>query len=69
MIHTPNKPGRPYRGDHVWTALLTAEQVEALKAAADARGPKQGNALLRDVVDFWREHQHLFIDWLATRNK
>jgi len=69
MIHSPNKPGRPFRGDQVWTALLTADQVEALKSAAQARGPKQGNAVLRDVVDFWRDHQALFLTWLAQRGK
>jgi len=33
------------------------------------RGRYQGNALMRDVVDFWIEHQNLFLTWLAKRGK
>ena len=64
-----NKRGRKYHGYKVWTALFRPDQIETLRAAADLRGGKQGNAVLRDVVDFWQAHQHLFLTWLAKRGK
>jgi len=70
MIQAHKKPGRKPQGFKVWTALLRPDQIAILQStAADMRGRYQGNALMRDVVDFWIEHQNLFLTWLANRGK
>ena len=69
MIQSPKKPGRKPQGYKVWTAQLRPDQYKTLQTAADARGIYQGNGVLRDVVDFWIEHQSLFLTWLANRGK
>ncbi len=70
MIHTPSKRGRKPLGFKQWPTLLRPDQIEILRTTAeDERGHYQGNALMRDVVDFWIEHQSLFLTWLAKRGK
>ncbi len=70
MNQAPNKPGRKPQGFQQWPTLLRPDQIEILRTTAeDERGHYQGNALMRDVVDFWIEHQTLFLTWLAKRSK
>jgi len=70
MAPLPVKRGRPFRGYKPWPTLLRPDQIVTLRTtAAELRGKKQGNALMRDVVDFWIAHQTLFLTWLANRGK
>ena len=69
MVQLPNKRGRKPRGYKQWPALLRPDQIETVRHAATERGRSQGNALFRDIIDFWHAHQGLFTAWLAKRGK
>ena len=68
MIQAPKKRGRKPQDLKQFPILLRPDQIETMHAAANERGKKQGNALMRDVVDFWSAHQTLFFAWLASRS-
>ncbi len=49
-------------------AQLRHDQIDAIRAEGAMRGARQGNAVLRDVVDFWLAHRPFFSSWVASRN-
>ena len=68
MSNVPGKPGPKPQGFEPWPAQFWPDQVEDIRAEAATRGPRQGNAVLRDIVDFWKAHRPLFFAWIAARN-
>jgi len=68
MSDTPGKPGPKPHGFIPWAAQLWPDQVQAIReTAAREIGERQGNALLRDIIDFWGAHRPLFFTWRASR--
>ncbi len=49
-------------------AQLRPDQIDAIRAEGVKRGTRQGNAVLRDVIDFWIAHRPFFTSWVASRN-
>ena len=68
MSDTPGKPGPKPQGFVPWAAQLWPDQVKAIRTEGTTRGARQGNAVLRDIIDFWGAHRSLFFTWLASRN-
>ena len=66
MSDTGKKPG-PVPQYEPFPAQLRHDQIVAIRAEAELRGPRQGNAVLRDVVDFWLAHRSFFSSWVASR--
>ena len=66
MNDIPRKPGTKAIYDP-FPAQLWPDQVAAIRAEGETRGPRQGNAVLRDIVDFCFAHHPLFLSWLASR--
>jgi len=67
MNDYPGKPGRKPLGLKQWPGLLFPDQIAALREEGETRGKGQGNAVLRDVIDFWRDHRLQYRAWLAAR--
>ncbi len=67
MKDYPGKPGRKPQGFKAFPAQLWPDQDVAIRAEAATRGERQGNAVLRDVIDFWAAHYPLFRTWIANR--
>jgi hypothetical protein len=67
MSDTGKKPG-PIPQYEPFPAQLRPDQITAIRTEAELRGPRQGNAVLRDVVDFWLAHRSFFSSWVASRS-
>jgi hypothetical protein len=67
MSDTPSKPGPKPQGFKPFPAQLWPDQVKAIRAEGETRGYNQGNAVLRDIIDFWGAHRSLFFAWVASR--
>ena len=56
--------------------LIRSEQAEYVQADADDRYPELGarqfprnfSPAMRDILDFWHAHYHLFLPWIVSRN-
>lgn len=66
MSDTGKKPGPIPQGYEPFPAQLWPDQIVAIRAEAELRGNRQGNAVLRDVIDFWLAHRSFFSTWIAS---
>jgi hypothetical protein len=64
MSDTPKKPG-PVPQFEPYPALLRPDQIAEIRSA----GARQGNAFLRNLIDFGIAHRPLFLTWIATRGE
>lgn len=65
---SPKKPGPVPKGFEPFPAQLRTDQITAIRAEGKTRGPRQGNAALRDIIDFWLAHRPFFSTWIASRS-
>ncbi len=65
----PLKSGPKPKGYKPFPAQLRPDQITAIRDDGKRRGYNQGNAVLRDVVDFWLANRPLFLAFLASRGE
>lgn len=67
MSDPRKRPGPIPQGFAPFPAQLRPDQIDAIRAEGAKRGARQGNAVLRDIIDFWLAHRVFFSSWVASR--